>query len=773
MPTLHDFRADFRMGRTGQGLRIKQDTRAYKAGLLDARNMMVLSDNNAVRRWGTLVRRELASAARIEPWVFAKTDAGRFIMVFENAKLTILDPTMTERAAFTGMPWTDETMWFMTLATENNKMVIADTSFQTQIIEFDAEALTFSASGFEFDLSDDLTRLRAPFFQFADKEMRANMTIFTAPGQTNGYAQFIATALGIPETDFNLSLGTGKMSVNQDFFVAGHVGTRLLVGGGEVEVLSVSGPRDATVKVHRDLAVRLDVNPFFIRRSSRLVEVAAEKHGFKVGDSVFFYGLSRETSDKASDVIQSAVVYAGTIVNAPAPAAGAKAYTVIRVPDPGTFEIQAEGNVDLPDQLYGGSDVYMIPTTGLTGVKEPAFSGIRGWPQTAGIHETRLWLGGTEQLPDAAWASRFASFRDFDPGTGAADDAMQLYGIGEQARIRHFISTFDLIIMTDNAELYIPGSTDVAVSQETVRAVPATEFGTSFTKPFRFDLSAYFLDASGNHIRSMELRGENAGYQSPAVTIPIPDWVKQPKHSTVYRGAEIEVTPYLIWGNATDGSLLVMHSSKNDEAFGFMRWDLADEGSRFVSCAGLDKRLYAVAERDGAFFLLEFDTSADYTTVDFAETLADPVAKTEWLSTFNAGRVVKAHSRGRVYSDITVNPDGAFVTPEPVTEISIGDAMPWQIETNAPVSGSGQGPKAGKMQRLVSAEIHWIDTETGFVEGQSALNALDNPALEAPIPVDEWREYHIGKWGREPRMIVEGEAPGHVGLRGMVMNVYF
>ena len=42
MPSTREFRADFRKGRTGRGMRVRQDTEAYQASLKDALNMMVL-----------------------------------------------------------------------------------------------------------------------------------------------------------------------------------------------------------------------------------------------------------------------------------------------------------------------------------------------------------------------------------------------------------------------------------------------------------------------------------------------------------------------------------------------------------------------------------------------------------------------------------------------------------------------------------------------------------------------------------------------------------
>ena len=249
------------------------------------------------------------------------------------------------------------------------------------------------------------------------------------------------------------------------------------------------------------------------------------------------------------------------------------------------------------------------------------------------------------------------------------------------------------------------------------------------------------------------------------------DWVKSPNHAAMFAGSAEEVTPYLFFTNDEDGSLLVMHSSAQDDAFGFMRWTLGT--GNFHSVAGCGTRLFALADRDGAFWLVEFDTAdSNRASMDFCDKLTNDPAITAWNEPNQTGKTVQLESLGSVYSDVTVDGSGNFTTPEAVTSLIIGDEMPWSFTMHPAVAATGQGPKAGKTQRLVSSEIHWENTVTGVVEGQNVLSSLDNPALSAPTPVDEWREYYIGKWGREPDMQVSGTDPGHVGVRAVVMNVY-
>lgn len=772
MPMIHYAQSDFRKGRIGDRMRVRQDTQAYQSSLRDAENMMVLADGTIARRWGTLIEQALTADTRLIAWDYAAGETTQFLLLFSAGELRILDLTGAERALFSSQPWTAEGVRFLQASFERNQVVVTDQSFRTRLVALDTATGLFSISSFAFALSSDETRLRAPFYQFEGDDLILTPRIFTAAGQSTGYAAHIATATGFASgTDFDLAAGTGKITANRAFFVAGHVGSRLRLLGGEVEVTAVTSGTEATIKVWRDIAIRLENNPFFLRSGSNLVEVAQFDHGLKQGDQVYFVGLSKATGDQSTTVLTKAVAQATSTTAAPAPAATPAPYTVQRVIDADHYEIVGQANAT-NDILSGGSDVYVIPLSGIRRPLEPVFSDLRGWPQASTFHERRLWLGGTSVLPNAIWASQFFDPTNFDTGEGNPTDAIQLYGLGQQARVRHMVSAFDLIVLTDTEEIYIPGNTDTPITQESARGVTTTSHGAAFTTPARFDGGVVFVDAVGQHVREMITASREQEYTAPPLTVGVPEWVKGPDEAAIYQGAPLEATPYLIFTNSGDGSALVMHSSRQDDAFGFMRWTLG-EGS-FRSFAGIGSRLYAVGERGGSFFLLRFDTGReDFTTTDFAAELTADPATTAWVSTAHADRTVQIHNGAVVYSDVTVGADGSFVTPEAVTRIALGDPMPWRTNFHPPVAASGQGPKAGKIQRLVSVEIHWLDTETGLVDGQSALSALDGSLFGGVTAINEWREYHIGKWDREPFLSIYGETPGRVGVRAVTSNVHF
>ena len=771
---LRDFRSNFRSGRTGEGMETKPDAKAYGNSLNDCLNTMIMGDFRVKERWGTKALVEMTQAARLEGWDFAEGDRTQFILAFTDGKLTIFDMELTERASFTGQPWTDENKKFLQLSTQGARMTISDESMRTKVLTFDTKAENFSIRDLRFDLTEDKTRLKAPFFQFM-KDVTAELTIYTSAGQSTGYETHLAAATGHLESSFDMEAGTGLMTFSKSVLSADYEGTRLRLLDGELEITAVNGPLEAQVKVWRDIAKRLDSNPFYVRKGSKLVECAYPGHGLSVGDEVFFVGVAPD--DKATPLLTKAPQFASDPSTVAAPADGAGTYTVSRVISENAFEFHADGaTAAAPDntELGGGADVMVFVVGQIGGIREPAMSDARGWPQACANHERRLWMGGTKSLPDAVWASTLFSYEDFDPGDGSPADGVVLYGIGDQARVRHLVSGFDLTIFTDKSEHYVPGSVDVAVSQENARVVDATKQGAAFTIPRRFDSGIYFVDKAGAAIRTFEAASRDSDYVAPVVSQMIPDWMKKPVDTTVFNGSSVlggDSLSYMIFVNEQDGSLLVMHSSRQQDAFGFQRWALS--GGSFRSIVAVSDRLFAVADYGDEIWLVEFDTSLDPVVVDMAERLTSETPTTQFQSEIHAGKTVRVYSGSLIFSDVEVALDGSFSTPEMLTEVTIGLEMPWRMEFHPAITGTGGGPEIGQMQRLVSANIAWDEMTRATVNGQTALRPTDEVRLGEVEPVNEWRRYIIGEWGTAPKLVIEGSGPGRGGVKALNMHVYF
>ena len=338
------------------------------------------------------------------------------------------------------------------------------------------------------------------------------------------------------------------------------------------------------------------------------------------------------------------------------------------------------------------------------------------------------------------------------------------------------ISGYDLQVYTDTAEIYVAGSDNAAISQASLRAITATENGCSFTQPFRFDGGTFYVDKIGSSIREFSSENKETEYTSLPVSTVITDWIKSPKHTATYAGSSVfGFTPYMFFTKQTDGSMLCLHATRTDDSFGWMRWSL-DYGT-FESVASINSRLFAVAKctYNNTYYLLEFDSqSENYITTDFSEKLTSGTATSSWTSLFIPSRTVQIGDGYRTHQSQAIAADNTFTTDSALTSISIGDQMSWNVIMHAPIANTQSGSQIGKKQRLVSVEINWDGATTGFVQNQEVMLSSDFSSADfSAVPIDEWRQYYVGIWDREPNLILSGNKIGQFGMRAVVLNVYF
>ena len=271
-------------------------------------------------------------------------------------------------------------------------------------------------------------------------------------------------------------------------------------------------------------------------------------------------------------------------------------------------------------------------------------------------------------------------------------------------------------------------------------------------------------------------------------SIVIPDWVDLPKKTATYSGASaILTTPYCFFADQTDGAMLVLHSARVDDSFGWMRWTLDYGEFQDVCC--MKDTIFTVAKRKAdlasngtisgsdEYHIMRFDSDvADYMTTDFTETKTADPATTSWTTTHIDGSRLQ-----RVYYDSTAShydygtvsvASNAFTTSTSLTAVTVGDQMSFSVDMHAPVAQLPSGTRIGKKQRLVSAEINFEKAASGSVSAMQVVTADDTASDLGVIRIDDWREYYIGTWDRDPVLKIEGTSSGQMIVRGVVLNVF-
>ncbi len=803
MPQIRDFRSDFRRGRTGGALRVRQDSNAYSSSVREANNMMVLGDGRLARRWGTQTLDNLADELRIIPWEF--NDSALYLLALRpygtttffsyytynestrnlhSSSALYVDKALSQTSLSSGSSdlWlTTSNVDYLNFTKVGDRLLITDSTIRPQFIFRNTNG-TLYQQHFAFDENDDGTK-KAPFYEF-EKTITFTPNIFTTGGLSTGYGSFL-TAL--TSGTYDLTNGTGTLTSSAHFFTSDHVGQNMQLLDGEFRITAVNSQTEAAISIKKNIAAKLDSNPFLFKKDSKLVEVSYFNHGLEKGDQVFFAGVSTIDSNKVKTTMKKVVEAATDTTTAPANS-DAGAYTVTRIIDADTFEVDGDGTAATNDELVGGTGVLCFRIGALKGLKEEAFSETRGWPTCACMHERRLWLGGTNSLPNAVWASQFGAEENFDLGEGNVADAIAMYGVGENSFVRHMVSGYDLILFTDTEEVYVPGSATDPITQSTVRIVRATDHGSSFTEPRKFDGGVFFVDANGKEIREFTTDTRITDYHSLPSSIVIPDWVDLPKKTATYEGASATLTtPYCFFADQSDGAMLVLHSARADDSFGWMRWTL-DYGE-FIDVCCMKNTIFAVGKRqanlasDGTksgsdeYHILRFDSDVlDYMTTDFTEVKTADPATTSWTTTHIDGSRLQ-----QIYYDSTTShynygtvsvASNAFSTATALTNVTVGDQMSFNVDMHAPIAQLPSGTRIGKKQRLVSAEISFEKAASGSVSAMDVVTADDTGSDLGVIRIDDWREYYIGTWDRDPVLKIEGTSSGQMIMRGVVLNVF-
>ncbi len=879
MPKIRDFRADFRRGRTGGAIQVRQSSNAYSSSVRDALNMMVLADGRIARRWGTyactdgslygigtrrivpfecpsnntnymIIYNLVAGSNQNDIKVYAQDKYGNLFEttlheVGYNENLAVTTDSIFDAYGNGSNTWLSKIsdIDYLNFVPVEDKLLVIDNSIHPIWIEPTTTAATIVNSNkagyndldsvkrlkqvyFEFDSNDDGTK-KAPFYNF-EKTIELTPNIFTIAGLSSGFNNAFANLSQFTSGQFDLPNGTGKVTASADFFTSDHVGQNMQLLDGEFEITAITNATEASIKVHKNICAKLDNNPFLMKKNKKQVEVFYFNHGLQKGDQIFLIGVSAddESNTVLTKALQTAIDTTSITSNA-----SFGAYTVDNVIDLDTFVITGAANAT-NDALIGGNSVYLFRLGGIKGVKEEAFSNTRGWPTCAVMHERRLWVAGTTSLPNAIWASQFGDVQNFDTGEGNLTDAIAMYGVGDEAVfIRHMISGFDLIIMSDNAEMYVPGSTTEAISQSTVRVVRATEHGSSYTEPAKFDGGIFFVDKNGKEIREFITDTRITDYHAIPSSIVIPDWVKFPKKTAVYMGAlEVQTTPYMFFADQEDGSMICMHSARTDDSFGFMRWKL-DFGD-IKDVVTLGEHLYIIAERQknngyvngelvpsGSYErqVLKFDTNTkNYITTDFSGlgryiTGGSPsyafgefdfdypsyvgtgiyYASSRYIylysnsdGGYHYGEHYVQNANAIAVSDIPNNRfehRSSISDPELITFV-YGDRMTAYVKLHAPIAQLPNGTRIGKKQRLVSTDVSFEGTTDGIISGreivknsdkrESVVANLSSSGKDFVNPIDEWREIYTGEWTRDPVLEVRAEKTGVLIIRGMSLNVY-
>jgi hypothetical protein len=381
---------------------------------------------------------------------------------------------------------------------------------------------------------------------------------------------------------------------------------------------------------------------------------------------------------------------------------------------------------------------------------EQAFSEAHGWPTCVAVHQERLVIGGSRDLPDRLWFSKTGHPFNFDPGTGLDDEAISFRLAGdEQHAIRGLIAGRLLQVFTSSGEWIVRGA---PITPETVAVELQTRIGSWPTRridPVEVDGAALFIGASGRELREFLYAESEQAYQAADLALLSRHLLEDPVAMRFDRRRR-----WLLIARG-DGQLATVAIDRNSNV---VAWSLLTCIGRFRSIAVHDGEPHLLAELGGRVLLERFDETV---MSDHAVTLARATPTSVWTGL--------GHLEGQdvwVQGDSTATrarvASGTVAVPAATTTVTIGTPYGHRVEPLPLAVPDGAGTSLDRPYRPVRIVFRLLATgglraDTGAGVRPLALAASPGTALftgDAAVRASGWR-----RGLRQPPWLVAQDDP--------------
>ena len=359
-------------------------------------------------------------------------------------------------------------------------------------------------------------------------------------------------------------------------------------------------------------------------------------------------------------------------------------------------------------------------TTPGTSRKEDAFSSTRGWPRTATFHQSRLWLGGTKDLPDSLFGSVVSDFFNYDLGKARDDEGIFVTLQTNQVnRIQAITSARKLQVFTTGSEFYCP---EDVITPSNIRFDVSTNYGTKNINPVTLDGSVIYPQNEGRALVITEVVNQYQPISSRNIGVLAPHLLNDIQEVVLSRGNEDTDANYVYCLNA-DGDIACLNYLALEGVEGFSLWET--NGS-IISIAVSDKKLYMLVNRNGTVYLeIEDDTF----TVDCGV----EITGSQTVDTSHYTGTVEAIGDGAYLGEFTssVSVDLGRV----VTTGFIGVAYRPVAKVMPLVQGLNNGPNYARKKRIRRAILQLYESNGVVVNGSRIPDrTIGVNQFSAPIP---------------------------------------
>jgi len=367
-----------------------------------------------------------------------------------------------------------------------------------------------------------------------------------------------------------------------------------------------------------------------------------------------------------------------------------------------------------------------------------AFSEDNGYPGAVGLHNLRIWFGGTAKEPNRIRGSVVDDFFNFATGEGDSD-GFDLVLNSNESNLVKWIASFKqgLVVGTGGEEWTIQGGGDGSevLKPSNVQAIRRNRAGSSNIQPVQTRDSLLWVSPTGRKVFEFAYVFTSDAYEAPDMTLRAENITESGIIATAYQS---EPDP-ILWAVTADGRLLgFSYQRANQITAWFQRTTSGTfESIAVVRGSGDADRVWMIVNRtvNGStvryierFYPTaqeyDFSTATDFCYLDCAKkiTMASGTA-VSGLSHLE-GKAVKVWADGDTIESKTVS-GGAITLSAAATSLFVGlaysstlQAMPLEFVLQ---DGTAQGHKfnAQQMQTLLYKSLggQYKSTSSGTLYG--------------------------------------------------------
>ena len=404
----------------------------------------------------------------------------------------------------------------------------------------------------------------------------------------------------------------------------------------------------------------------------------------------------------------------------------------------------------------------------VTSTDEPVWSATAGYPKTATFYEQRLWFGGAKNRPQTLWGSVISDFFNFNVGTGADDDAIDITLDTDQVNaIKAVYAGRHLTVFTSGAEFYISDS-PITPSKSSVKR--QTQFGSGSVRPINIDGAILFIERSGKAAREFLWTYEEEAYTSNSSSLMASHLISGPVDMDARRGTSTDDANYVYLVN-TDGTMAVFNTLRHQEVGGWTKWSTT---GTIESVAVIVDEVYFSVLRTINSVAVRFLEKADentYTDANKLQTLGSPGTAVSGLAHLN-GQSCRVRADSSIMDNATPS-GGAITLARNGTTVEVGLDYDITVKTMPLNSDFQNGPILTRYKRLVRVVTDLYQSLGVYVNDiYLADRDFGEDILDTTPPgFTGIKETHLLGWDRLAQITITQQDPQPFTLLGLAIEV--